>query len=115
MNMHVHYCVRLCCVVASEGGECRCCRQVNPALGLSIKLSDQRINNSDSSLSGSITEHSLRGRQRHDKGTEVIYSRVPLVHIQIKVEASSLRNCMWIHTLKSLPRLHNAKLTDEDT
>lgn len=82
------------------------CRQVNPALGLSIKLSDQRINNSDSSLSGSITEHRLRGRQRHDKGTEVIYSLIQLAHIQIKMDADSLCNCQPIHSFKSQPQLH---------
>lgn len=95
MNMHVHPCV--CAVVTSEERR-RCCRQVNPALRLSIKLSDQTINNSDSSLSGSITEHRLRGRQQHNKGTEVIYSLILLTHIQIKVDADcSLRNCARIH------------------
>lgn len=87
-------------------GRQRFCRQVNPALRQSIKLSDQRINNSDSSLSGSITEHRLRGRQRHDKGTEVIYSLIQLAHIQIKMDADSLRNCAPIHSPKSQPQLH---------
>lgn len=103
MNMHVYLCV--CAVVTSEGRR-RCCRQVNPALGLSIKLSDQRINNSDSSLSGSITEHRLRGRQQHNKGTEVMYSLIQLTHIQIKVDADSLHNCAPIHSLKSQPQIH---------
>lgn len=87
MNMHV--CLRVCAVVTSEGRR-RCCQQVNPALRLSIKLSDQRINNSDGSLSGSITEHRLRGRQRHNKGAEVIYSLIRRTHIQIKLDGDSL-------------------------
>lgn len=101
MNMHVCLCV--CAVVTSEGRR-RCCQQVNPALRLSIKLSDQRINNSDGSLSGSITEHRLRGRPRHNKGTEVIYSLIQLTHIQIKLDADSLRNCSAAHSPKS-PRI----------
>lgn len=103
MNMHV--CLCACAVVTSEGRQW-CCRQVNPALRLSIKLSDQRINNSDSSLSGSITEHRLRGKQQHNKGTEVIYSLIQLTHIQIKVDADSGCNCAKIHSLKSQPRIH---------
>lgn len=103
MNMHV--CLCICAVVTSEGRR-RCCQQVNPALRLSIKLSDQRINNSDGSLSGSITEHRLRGRQRHSKGTEVIYSLVQLTHIQIKLDADSLRNCASVHSPKSHTDTH---------
>lgn len=103
MNMHAYLCV--CAVVTSEGRRQRC-RQVNPTLGLSIQLSDQRINNSDSSLSGSITEHRLRGRQRHNKGTEVIYSLIQFTHTQIKVDADSLRNCAPMRSLKSQPRIH---------
>lgn len=59
INMHV-------CVSAlwlPQRGRQSYCWQVNPALRLSIKLSDQTINNSDCSLSGSITEHRIRGRQ----------------------------------------------------
>lgn len=89
-------------------GRQRFCRQVNPALRLSIKLSHQRINNSDSSLSRSITEHRLRGRQRHDKGTEVIYSLIQLAQIQIKMHTDSLRNCALVH-FHRLPHTHNAK------
>lgn len=98
MNMHLYLCV--CSVVTSEGRR-RCCQQVNPALRLSIKLSDQRINNSDGSLSGSITEHRLRGRQRHNKGSEVIYSLMQLTHILIKPDADSLRNCATIRALRT--------------
>lgn len=98
MNMHLYLCV--CSVVTSEGRR-RCCQQVNPALRLSIKLSDQRINNSDGSLSGSITEHRLRGRQQHNKGSEVIYSLMQLTHILIKPDADSLRNCATIRTLRT--------------
>lgn len=76
IRVHEYACVlcALAVVTSEEGGgwDGSACQQVNPALRLSIKLSDQRINNSDSSLSGSITEHSLRGRQQHDKGREVI-------------------------------------------
>lgn len=103
MNMHVYWCV--CAVVTSEGRQ-RCCQQVNPALRLSIKLSDQRINNSDGSLSGSITEHRLRGGRRHNEGAEVIYSLIQLTHIQIKLDADSLRNCATIHSPKSHTDTH---------
>lgn len=99
MNMHVYLCVSVLWLPLRERRQC--CRQVNPALRLSIKLSDQRINNSDSSLSGSITEHRLRGRQRHNKGTEVIYSLMQLTHIQIKVDEDSLRNCALLHSYHS--------------
>lgn len=44
------------CAVASSGGGGRWRQRVNPALRLNIKLSDQRINNSDGSLSGSTAE-----------------------------------------------------------
>lgn len=106
MNMHLYLCV--CSVVTSEGRR-RCCQQVNPALRLSIKLSDQRINNSDGSLSGSITEHRLRGRQRHNKGSEVIYSLMQLTHILIKPDADSLRNCATIRTLRTAGRHTHAR------
>lgn len=95
MNMHVYLCV--CAVVTSEGRR-RCCQQVNPALRLRIKLSDQRINNSDGGLSGSITEHSLRGRQRHNKGAEVIYSLIRRTHVQIKPDGDSLAHTVREHT-----------------
>lgn len=100
VHMNMHMCLCVCAVVTSEGRR-RCCQQVNPALRLSIKLSDQRINNSDGSLSGSITEHRLRGRQRHNKGTEVIYSLIQLTHIQIKLDADSPHNCSSAHSPKS--------------
>jgi len=88
MNMHA-VCVRRCRGYASVGRRRRW-RQVNPALRLSINISDQTINNSDSSLSGSITEHRLRG----SRGTEVIYSRVQLTHTNKRwTHVGSLRNC----------------------
>lgn len=48
--MHEYACAGA--TVTSEG-RCRRCQRVNPALRLNIKLSDQGINNSDGSLSGS--------------------------------------------------------------
>ena len=103
MNMHVYLCI--CCGYLRRW----CCQQVNPALRLGIKLLDQTINNSDCSLSRSITEHRLRGRQRHDKGTEVIYRLIQLIHIQMRVDADSMRNYAWIHWPKSQQRIHACK------
>lgn len=62
-------CTRLCArATVTSGGRHR----VNPTLRLNIKLSDQGINNSDGSLSGSIGEPRLRGRRRHNTGAAVM-------------------------------------------
>ena len=75
--VHVCMCVCVCvCVwmcVWLPWGQVVYWRQVNPALRLSIKLSDQGINNSERGLSRSITLQRQRGKQPHDNGAGLIY------------------------------------------
>lgn len=66
---HEYACARA--AASSEGRRGRC-QRVNPTLRLNIKLSDQGINNSDGSLSGSMAERGRRGGRGHNKGTGAI-------------------------------------------
>lgn len=101
-----------------------CCWQVNPAPRLSIKLSDQTINNSDCGLSRSITDHRLRGRLRHGnrrQGDLQLYT----ICAHTKKISNYLHNCLqkhcpepqigiWNHEQPGDTKMHRCMETQED-